>query len=75
MVRLEVVISEDGTIKRLEKVIGGHPLLVKAAWEAVQQWRYEPTLLSGVPAPVVTTIDVHFARVCDIGKEVPSKAP
>lgn len=58
-VRLEAVISKDGTIQDL-KVVSGHPLLVKSALEAVQRWRYQPTLLNGDPVEVVTEIDVNF---------------
>ncbi len=58
-VRLEAVISKDGTIQDL-KVLSGHPLLVKSALEAVQKWRYQPTLLNGEPVEVVTEIDVNF---------------
>jgi len=58
-VRLEAIISKDGTIQDL-KVLSGHPLLVKAALEAVQRWRYQPTLLNGEPVEVVTDIDVNF---------------
>jgi protein TonB len=58
-VRLEAIISRDGTIQDL-KVISGHPLLVKAALEAVQRWRYQPTLLNGEPVEVVTEIDCNF---------------
>jgi len=58
-VRLEAVIAKDGTIQDL-KVLSGHPLLVKAALDAVKQWRYQPTLLNGQPVEVVTEIDVNF---------------
>ncbi len=58
-VRLEAVISKDGTIQDL-KVISGHPLLVQSALAAVKQWRYQPTLLNGDPVEVVTEIDVNF---------------
>jgi len=58
-VRLEAIISRDGTIQDL-KMISGHPLLVKAALEAVQRWRYQPTLLNGEPVEVVTEVDVTF---------------
>jgi protein TonB len=58
-VRLEAIISKDGTIQDL-KVVSGHPLLVKAALEAVQRWRYQPTLLNGDPVEVVTEVDVNF---------------
>ncbi|TAM81715.1 MAG: energy transducer TonB [Acidobacteria bacterium] len=59
-VRLEALIATDGTIKDL-KVLSGHPLLVKAALEAVERWRYRPTLLNGQPVEVETEIDVNFA--------------
>lgn len=58
-VRLEAIISKDGTIQDL-RVLSGHPLLVKSALEAVQRWRYQPTLLNGEPVEVVTEIDVNF---------------
>lgn len=58
-VRLEAIISKDGTIQDL-KVLSGHPLLVKSALEAVSRWRYQPTLLNGDPVEVVTEIDVNF---------------
>jgi hypothetical protein len=53
------VIGKDGTIEEL-KVLRGHLLLVKAALEAVRQWRYRPTLLNGEPVEVVTEITVNF---------------
>ena len=58
-VRLEAVIAADGSIQNL-RVIEGHPLLVQSALQAVQQWRYQPTLLSGEPVEVVTFIEVVF---------------
>jgi periplasmic protein TonB len=58
-VRLEAIIAKDGTIQDL-KVLSGHPLLVKAALDAVKRWRYQPTLLNGEPVEVVTEVDVNF---------------
>lgn len=58
-VLLEAIIARDGSIQNL-KVIDGHPLLVQAALQAVQQWRYEPTLLNNEPVEVVTQINVVF---------------
>jgi periplasmic protein TonB len=60
VVRLEAVISKEGTIQNL-RVLAGHPLLVNAAMDAVKRWRYQPTLLNGDPVEVVTEIDVSFA--------------
>jgi protein TonB len=59
VVRLEAMISKNGTIENL-KVIQGHPLLVQAALDAVKQWRYKPTILNNEPVEVITTIDVNF---------------
>jgi protein TonB len=58
-VQLEAIIARDGTIQNL-RVLDGHPLLAQAAVEAVQQWRYEPTLLNNEPVEVVTLINVVF---------------
>jgi protein TonB len=58
-VKLEAVISKEGTIENLT-VVSGHPLLIQAALDAVKQWRYRPTMLNGVAVEVVTTIDVNF---------------
>lgn len=58
-VRLVGVIAADGTIQQLQ-VIEGHPLLVKAAVDAVKQWIYRPTMLNGDPVEVIAPIDVNF---------------
>jgi protein TonB len=42
------------------RVIGGNPLLTKAAVDAVRQWVYEPYMISGMPRPVVFTVTVTF---------------
>ena len=42
------------------KVLRGIPLLDQAAIEAVKQWVYTPTLLNGVPVPVIMTVTVNF---------------
>jgi len=41
VVKLRVTIAPNGTVKDA-KVIGGHPLLVDPAIEAVKKWKYEP---------------------------------
>ena len=58
-VRLEATITREGTIKEL-RVLEGHPLLVEAALEAVRQWRYQPTLLNGMPVEVLTSVLITF---------------
>jgi protein TonB len=58
-VQLHAVIARNGSIESLE-ALSGHPLLVKAALDAVRQWRYRPTLLSGEPVEGETYMTVHF---------------
>ena len=59
VVRLLGVIAKDGTIQNLQ-LISGHPLLARAALDAVKQWIYQPTLLNGQPVEVIAPIDVNF---------------
>ena len=39
-VKLQIVVASNGTVKET-KVIGGHPILVNAAVDAVKKWRFE----------------------------------
>lgn len=56
---LKAVISRNGTIENLQ-VLSGHPMLVRAAVDAVRQWRYRPYLLNGEAVEVETQITVNF---------------
>jgi TonB family C-terminal domain len=40
IVKLQLVVATNGSVKET-KVIGGHPILVTAAVDAVKKWRYE----------------------------------
>jgi protein TonB len=59
VVILECTISPQGKVTDV-KVLRGIPLLDAAAVEAVKQWVYSPTLLNGVPVPVIMTVTVNF---------------
>ena len=58
-VELTGVIGVDGRIRELQ-VGNAHPLLARAALEAVRQWVYEPTLLNGKPVEVIAPITLNF---------------
>lgn len=49
-------------LRRVEQltVLGGHPLLVEAAQQAVPQWVYEPTYLNERPVPVLLRVTLEF---------------
>ena len=58
---IEATIDEEGKVADA-RVVKSVPLLDQAALDAVKQWEYRPSLLNGVPTPVVMTITVKFAR-------------
>ena len=57
---LQAVISRQGTIENL-RVLTGHPMLVRAAIDAVIQWRYRCYVLNNEPVEVETQITVNFS--------------
>ena len=59
VVQLAVLIGKDGTVQEIHS-LGGPPMLIQAAMDAVKLWVYKPTLLNGEPVMVETTIDVNF---------------
>jgi TonB family protein len=58
-VRLRATIGADGAVQAV-RVLEGDPALVPAAVDAVRQWQYQPAVVDGAPAPVITDIDVNF---------------
>jgi len=60
-VKLHAIIARDGSIQSLN-AISGHPLLVRAALDAVGQWRYRPYYLNGEAVEVETFITVNFRK-------------
>ena len=59
VVTIEATIGPDGKVVDAT-VVRSIPLLDQAALEAVQQWEYTPTLLNGVPVPVLVTVTMNF---------------
>jgi protein TonB len=58
-VELLGVLGTDGRIHEI-KVLRGHPLLIKAAIDAVLQWVFEPTVLNGQAVEVSAPVTVNF---------------
>jgi protein TonB len=56
---IAATIDEEGKVIDA-KVVRSVPLLDQAALDAVQQWEYMPTLLNGVPVPVLVTVTINF---------------
>jgi len=54
VVKLEVVIRQDGSVKSVN-VVGGHPVLISSATEAVRQWKFE-----GANEETIEVVQVTF---------------
>jgi protein TonB len=59
VVIIEATISPQGRVQDA-RVLRSIPLLDAAALDAVRQWEFTPTLLNGVPVPVIMTVTVQF---------------
>ena len=59
IVIIEAVIGVDGRVQQA-RILRSKPLLDDAALTAVRQWTFTPTLLNGVPVPVIMTVTVNF---------------
>jgi protein TonB len=59
IVIIEATIGPSGAVQDA-KVLRSIPLLDQAALDAVRQWQFTPTLLNGVPVPVIMTVTVQF---------------
>ena len=60
IVILEALIEKDGTVGDV-RVLRSVALLDQAAIDAVQQWRFTPTLLNGQPVEVLMAVTVNFS--------------
>ncbi len=58
-VQVEATISKDGNVTNV-KVLGGHPILARAATDAIKQWKYKPYMLNGTPVEIETQIIINF---------------
>lgn len=59
LVIIEATIGPSGDVLDA-KVLRGHPLLDRAALDAVRQWRFTPTLLNGKAIAVIMSVTVDF---------------
>jgi protein TonB len=58
-VAVEVIISPEGRVESA-RAVSGHPMLVATSLEAARNWRFQPTLLNGVPVRVTGVIVFVF---------------
>lgn len=60
VVILEARIEADGRVVNA-RVLRSIPELDQAAIDAVRQWEFTPTLMNGVPTPVLMTVTIQFS--------------
>lgn len=56
---IDCVIGREGRVVET-RVLEGVPPLTDAAVEAIEKWRYEPTLVDDIPVPVIMKVTVKF---------------
>jgi TonB family protein len=56
IVALQATISPEGKVKSVQ-AISGHPVLIQAVLDAVQQWEYRPFMRAGQAMTVVTRVE------------------
>ena len=59
IVMIDATIGADGRVLDV-RLLRPLPFLDQAALDAVRQWQFTPTLLNGVPVPVLMTVTVRF---------------
>ena len=59
-VNVQIVVDEEGNVISATPV-SGHPLLQQSAPQAVRQWKFTPTLLSGQPVKVSGIVVVNYS--------------
>ena len=59
VVVLECEVDARGHVDSV-KVVSGNPILIDSAVNAVRQWVYTPTLVNGVPVPILMNVTVTF---------------
>jgi hypothetical protein len=55
------VIEVDGSLSHITLIHPAAPELEKAAFQAISQWRYQPSTCVGVPIRVETMISTDFS--------------
>ena len=58
-VNLEAVVSENGTVEKVN-VVDGNPVLTKAGTEALMKWKFKPVLADGKAVKALAPITFSF---------------
>ena len=58
-VELEAVVSENGTVEKVN-IVSGNPVLTRPAMDAVRKWKYAPFTAEGKAIKALVPISLSF---------------
>jgi protein TonB len=61
IVDLEAVVSDNGSVEKVN-IVSGNPVLTKPAAEALKKWKFRPFVADGKPVRVVAPVSINFKR-------------
>jgi TonB family protein len=65
VVVIAATIGPDGRVQDA-RILRSIPLLDASALEAVRQWEFTPTIVNGIPVPVIMTVTVNYTLQEDL---------
>jgi protein TonB len=57
---LEALVSEDGSVEKVN-IVSGNPVLTKPAAEALKKWKFKPFTADGKPVKALASINFDFS--------------
>ena len=60
LVELEAVVSEDGTVEKVN-ILSGNPVLTKPAADALKKWKFKPFVSEGKPIKALAPVNFEFS--------------
>ncbi|MDM7922585.1 MAG: TonB family protein, partial [Pyrinomonadaceae bacterium] len=60
VVRVDIVVDEDGNVAEIQKTTG-HTLLLPAAREAIEKWKFKPFTRDGQPVKATGFVNFNFS--------------
>ena len=58
-VELEAVVTETGTVEKVN-IVSGNPVLTKPAVEAVKHWKFTPFIIDGKASKAIAPVSINF---------------
>jgi protein TonB len=59
-VELEALVSEDGTVEKVN-IVSGNPVLTKPAADALKKWKFKPFTAGGKAVKALAVVNFDFS--------------